>query len=115
MQIVLTCCMRLLLFAALFSFTLHVHAQDTFYVKKKTVLNIDAPDSIVSYTVEYQKPGTNIYARIHMQGPYLYVPAEIPGSSQRVLFTEIIAVDRNGRRYRQPDQYYAGGIWVPAN
>lgn len=99
-------------------------AQDTFYVKKRTqvtrVANAPRPawdstntDSIVSYTAEYQKPGTNIYARIHMTGPKLSIPPEVYGRGVRVLFTEIIAVDAQGRKYRQPDRYWINGITVP--
>lgn len=101
-----------------------LQAQDTFYVKKHTAVQVvqtqiiyadtTVRDSIVSYTAEYQKPGSTIYSRIHMKGPYLQIPPDVQGTGQRVLFTEIIAIDRNGRRYRQPDRYYAGGVWVPA-
>lgn len=101
----------------------HAYAQDTFYVKKKNPAAVQrqqqpvvytdttTKDSIVSYTAEYQKPGTNIYARIHMKGPYLNIPPDAQG--QRVIFTEIIAVDKNGRKYRMPDRIYAGGYTVP--
>jgi hypothetical protein len=99
-------------------------AQDTFYVKKKSPALVQASpvvvyadttlrDSIVSYTAEFQKPGTNIYARVHMKGPRLSIPPEAQG--QRITFTEIIAVDRTGRKYRLPDRMYAGGYMVPVN
>lgn len=101
----------------------HAFAQDTFYVKKNPVRTVASPpvavwnpdngDSIVSYTVEYQKPGTNIYVVLHEKGPHLLAPWEATTNGKRVLFTEIIAVDSNGRKYRQPDRYYAAGIWVP--
>lgn len=116
--------LRFLFLLFCFSFCgVDVYGQDTFYVKKKnpaavqrqqqTVVYTDTTtrDSIVSYTAEYQKPGTNIYARIHMKGPYLTTPPD--AQNQRVIFTEIIAVDKNGRKYRMPDRVYAGGIVVP--
>jgi len=99
-----------------------LRAQDTFHVKKKrpqpaqlqrAAWDTTNRDSIVSYTVEYQKPGSNIYVVLHKQGPYLIAPWEATQGGKRVLFTEIIAVDSNGRKYRQPDRYYAAGRWVP--
>jgi hypothetical protein len=110
----------LFFFAFLFG---NLPAQDTFYVKKKEapiiVSDAVAPDSsnhdsIVSYTMEYQREGSNIWVVAHMGGPYLVPPSDAaPG--KRILFTEIIAVDRNGRKYSRPDQYYNGGIWVDVN
>lgn len=98
-------------------------AQDTFYVKKKKSAPVVAKkrpawdstnhDSIVSYTLEYQKPNSTIWVKLHQQGPFLQVPNEVYGSGRRVLFTEIIAIDENGQRYRQPDRYWQNGIYVP--
>ncbi len=100
---------------------MNLQAQDTFYVKKKNpqpaqlqraAWDTNNRDSIVSYTVEYQKPGSNIYVVLHEKGPQLYAPWEAAREGKRVLFTDIIAIDSNGRRYRQPDRYYALGVWV---
>jgi hypothetical protein len=99
-------------------------AQDTFYVKKKTkpviaqrqqVFTWDSTntDSIVSYTLEYQKPNSTIWVKLHQQGPYIVMPHEVYGSGRRVLITDIIAIDANGRRYRQPDRYWINGLMVP--
>ena len=98
----------------------NLHAQDTFYVKKKNtpltgtgvvVRDTSKSDSIVSYTVEYQREGSNIWVLAHMNGPFLMVPFDAR-NGKRVLFKDIIAVDANGRKYRRPDQYYSGGVWV---
>lgn len=100
-----------------------VSAQDTFYVSKKNPPVAVQPmrmaawdttnrDSIVSYTVEYPSKTGNIWVKAHMTGPWLRVPGDRP-RGQRVLFTEIIAVDSTGRKYRQPDRYYVSGYWVP--
>lgn len=98
-------------------------AQDTFYVKKKTkavvaprrMLTWDSTntDSIVSYTLEYQKPNSTIWVKLHQQGPHIIMPVEVYGSGRRVLITEIIAIDANGNRYRQPDRYWINGLMVP--
>ncbi|HTF04210.1 MAG TPA: hypothetical protein VK826_09290 [Bacteroidia bacterium] len=61
--------------------------------------------------MEYQREGSNIWVVAHMNGPYLVTPNDAP-RGKRILFTEIIAVDANGRKYRRPDRYYNGGIWV---
>ncbi len=101
-----------------------IFAQDTFYVKKKnspvvtpgamTTAAWDTTnrDSIVSYTVEYQKPNGRIWVVLHQTGPYFNIPPEAVSTHKRILFTEIIAVDSNGRKYRQPDRYYVSGYWV---
>ena len=100
-----------------------IFAQDTFYVKKKNRPVVAAPmrmaawdttnkDSIASYTVEYPAKTGNIWVKAHMKGPWLHVPSDRP-KGQRVLFTEIIAMDSTGRKYRQPDRFYVSGIWVP--
>lgn len=117
--------MRSILAIGIVFFTVACAAQDTFYVKRKTpsssdlqtrVANADtiSHDSIITYTCEYRKPGSNIWTVNHMKGPYLEVPDEVFGTGTRVLFTEIIAIDRNGRRYRKPDRYYSGGVYVDA-
>lgn len=112
----------LLLFACALAGNNTVSAQDTFYVKKKTpqpaqmqraAWDTTNRDSIVSYTMEYQKPGSNIYVVLHEKGPRLSAPWEVTRAGRRILYTEIIAVDSNGRKYRQPDRYYAAGVWVP--
>lgn len=99
-------------------------AQDTFYVKKKQqkqIVNNARPvwtennrDSIVSYTVEFQKPGSNVYVVLHEKGPYLRnpTPAYGPRGCARLIFTEIIAIDQNGVRYRQPDLVRYNGVTV---
>lgn len=101
---------------------MNLQAQDTFYVKKKSpqpaqlqraAWDTNNRDSIVSYTVEYQKPGSNIFVVLHEKGPRLYVPWEASRAGKRILYTAIIAVDSNGRKYRQPDQYYSLGRWFP--
>lgn len=114
-------CRILLLFAFVLAGNKTVSAQDTFYVKKKTpqpaqmqraAWDTTNRDSIVSYTMEYQKPGSNIFVVQHNTGP-LRAPWEVARAGRRILFTEIIAVDSNGRKYRQPDRYYVAGVWVP--
>ena len=100
-----------------------LYAQDTFYVKKKTkaviaprrspVWDSTNTDSIVSYTLEYQKPNSTIWVKLHQQGPHIIMPTEVYGSGRRVLITEIIAIDANGNRYRQPDRYWINGLMVP--
>ena len=105
-----------------------VHAQDTFYVKKKnkyTVVQQDVQprfnpgdttirDSILTYTAEFKKPGSNVWVVIHCKGPFLMVPSEAYGQqNSRVLFSEIVCADKTGRRYRIPDRYYLSGIWAP--
>lgn len=98
------------------------HAQDTFYVKKNTpretvVQSERAPidssenDSIVSYTMQYKKANSNIWIVRHEKGPQFVTPmgSEYDG---RILFSDIIAVDKNGVKYRKPDKYYTRGIWV---
>ena len=101
-----------------------ISAQDTFYVKKnarhevvqhRTAWDSTNVDSIISYTVEYHKPNSTISMRLHQQGPTLQLPSEVYGSGRRVLFTDIIVVDDQGRRYRQPDRYWQNGITVPVN
>lgn len=98
-------------------------AQDTFYVKKKNAPVVSQPlrmaawdstnhDSIISYTVEYPSKTGNIWVIAHLKGPGLYVPNEAP-RGKRVLFSDIIAIDSTGTRYRKPDRYYVSGIWVP--
>jgi hypothetical protein len=98
-------------------------AQDTFYVKKPTkrVVTVQRQlqwdstntDSIISYTLEYQKPNSTIWVKLHQQGPHIIMPTEVYGSGRRVLITEIIAMDENGVRYRQPDRYWINGLMVP--
>ena len=99
-------------------------AQDTFYVKKKNppvtqvlerpVWDSTNTDSIVSYTVEFQRPGTNIWVVLHEEGPELSVPSAAYGQSggTRVWFRDIIAVDQNGQKYKQPDRMWKSGIMV---
>jgi hypothetical protein len=101
------------------------NAQDTFYVKKKQskqvvtnarpVWTADNKDSIVSYTVEFQKPGTNVYVVLHEKGPYLGTPTAAygPKGLVRLIYTDIIAIDSNGVRYRQPDLIRYNGVTVP--
>lgn len=114
---------NVLLFLLVILFSGTASAQDTFYVKKKNpaVVMRNAPpaawdttnrDSIVSYTMEYQKPGSNIFVVTHNTGP-LRAPWEVARAGRRILFTDIIAIDSNGRKYRQPDRYYVAGTWVP--
>jgi len=112
----------LLLLSVLFIGQNDLCAQDTFHVSKKkrpvvAVLPIATwdstnHDSIISYTVEYPPKSGNIWVTAHLQGPYLLVPIEAP-RGKRILFTDIIAIDSSGRKYRQPDRYYISGIWVP--
>ena len=115
------CCL-FFLFAALCGN--YLCAQDTFYVKKKKPAQVanaprvwtpDSKDSIVSYTVEFRKPGSNVYVVLHEKGPYLLTPmgAYGPTGAVRCIFTEIVAVDPNGRRYRQPDMVRYNGVTVP--
>jgi hypothetical protein len=111
------------LFILLFSFVMN--AQDTFYVKKKQPVQVtnsqrpawtaDNNDSIVSYTMEFQKPGSNVFVVVHEKGPYLKIPYEAygPNGHVRIIYTEIIAIDQNGVRYRQPDLVRYNGITVP--
>lgn len=102
-------------------FGLTMHAQDTFYVKKnptptitqqvQTVVDSSENDSIVSYTLQYRKANSNIWIVRHEKGPHIYVPASSEYTG-RVLISDIIAVDKNGVKYRKPDKYYSGGIWA---
>lgn len=101
-----------------------IHAQDTFYVKKKNPVVIQQPqnfnwgdtairDCVLTYTVEFKKPGSNIWVIAHCAGPGLRIPAEAyPVGEQRILFKEIVCIDRSGKRYRLTDRYYLGGLWV---
>lgn len=116
--------MRFLLIVGLLLFANAIFAQDTFYVKKSRKAEVARPspvvwepentDSIVSYTVEFQKPGTNIWVVLHESGPRLGIPlaAYGPNGTSRVYFKDIIAVDSNGRKYKQPDRLWKGGVWV---
>ncbi len=102
-----------------------VSAQDTFYVKKKQPRQVvnnarpawtaDNKDSIVSYTVEFQRPGSNVYVVLHEKGPYLNHPTAAygPNGLVRLIYTDIIAIDQNGVRYRQPDLVKYNGVTVP--
>jgi hypothetical protein len=102
-----------------------MNAQDTFYVKKKRPVQVadnprpawtaDNKDSIVSYTLEFQKPGSNVFVVVHEKGPYLKIPYEAygPRGPVRIIYTEIIAIDQNGIRYRQPDLVRYNGVIVP--
>jgi hypothetical protein len=99
-----------------------ISAQDTFYVKKKPAVTVtnrawtdsSNHDSLVSYTVEYQKPGSNLFIVLHEYGGRTFsIPWEATQNGNRILVRDIIRIDDNGRRYRQPDMYYAGGYWVP--
>lgn len=117
--------MKLFRFISLFLFVgfgLTMHAQDTFYVKKKppqhtvtqkerVAIDSSDNDSIVSYTLQYKKRNSNLWVVRHEKGPRINVPhnSEYEG---RVLITDIIAVDKNGVKYRKPDKYYSGGIWA---
>lgn len=118
--------MRYFLLATLiFVLTENLCGQDTFYVKKKQpkqvvnnarpVWTADNKDSIVSFTVEFQKPGTNVYVVLHEKGPGLNTPIGAYGQqgAVRCIFTEIIAIDQNGVRYRQPDLVRYNGVTVP--
>lgn len=101
-----------------------IHAQDTFYVKKKqprpAVVATQLPrldtswngDTVISYTAEYKPAAGNIWVVVHMKGPRLSPPHEAPPGA-RILLTEIIAKDSSGRRYRIPDQYYIAGAYFP--
>jgi hypothetical protein len=110
-------------FLFLLSCSMMMSAQDTFYVKKNSPRLVASPpaaswdstntDSIVSYTAEYQKPNSNIFVQLHLTGPTLAVPPEVYNGRTRVIFTEIIAVDTNGRKYRQPDCIWLNGVIVP--
>ena len=114
-----------LLLTGLFLFSGLLSGQDTFYVKKKNTPawvtggagTVVAPeydtDSIISYTVEYQRPGTNTWVVLHMTDPYLIVPSEAySGGGTRVWFRDIMAIDASGRKYKQADRMWKGGVWV---
>jgi hypothetical protein len=111
-----------LFFALFVSSQLTLSAQDTFYVKRKTppqaqlqmaAWDTTNRDSIVSYTIEYQKPNSNIFVVEHKTESTLWAPWEVARAGRRVLFTDIIAVDNTGRKYRLPDRYYVAEMWVP--
>lgn len=105
-------------------FTNFIHAQDTFHVKKKQprppatdvqLARLDTSwngDTVISYTAEYKSATGNIWVVVHMYGPRLSPPREAPPGT-RMLFTEIIAKDSSGRRYRISDQYYIAGAYFP--
>jgi hypothetical protein len=114
--------MRLLLIFLFFC--VQLHAQDTFYVKKKqprsAVAQTQLPrldtswkgDTIITYTAEYKSATGNIWVIAHMKGPRLTPPPDAPPGT-RILMTEIIAKNSSGRRYRIPDQYYIAGAYFP--
>lgn len=116
--------LRVLIIACCILFAGSLSAQDTFYVKKKqtpvpggvkpAAVQDWENDSIVSYTMEYQKPGTNTWVLLHLLGPYLTLPAEVytKDGGTRVWFRDIIAVDANGKKYKQPDRLWKSGVWV---
>lgn len=101
-----------------------IHAQDTFHVKKKQPRPVVAAtqlprldtawngDTVISYTAEYKSATGNIWVVAHLYGPRLSPPREAPPGT-RILFTEIIAKDSSGRRYRISDQYYIAGAYFP--
>jgi hypothetical protein len=97
------------------------YGQDTFYVKKsippqvtpvqQRIADSSHHDSIVSYTLQYQKANSNIWIVRHEKGPYIMVPSGSEAEG-RILISDVIAVDSAGRKYRKPDQYYMGGVWA---